>query len=79
MTNSIVKGNEDFVRGPYTAEFRARMSRAEISIRINDDNIFEGNEYFILSIDSSSLPYNITVVRRDQAAVAIIDDDCELA
>ena len=44
------------------------MSHAEISIPINDDNIFEGNENFTLSNEM----YNIN------ATVTILDDDRKL-
>ena len=53
------------------------MNCAEISIQINNDNIFEGNENFTISIDSS-LPRNITTGRPSEAIVTIIDDDREL-
>lgn len=53
------------------------MIRAEISIQINDDIVFEGNENFTLSIDSSSLPENVTL-GRPVVTVTIIDDDREL-
>ena len=54
------------------------MSLAETSIQIINDTIFEDNENFTLSIDSSSLPGNITVGKLGEATVTIIDDDREL-
>ena len=42
---------------------------------INDDNIFENNENFMLTINSSSLPSNVTIADLSEAAVTIIDDD----
>ena len=75
---SCVTENKDYVLVQHTAEFPVRMSRAEISIQINNDSIFEGNENFTISIDSSSLPRNITTRGPSEAIVTIIDDDREL-
>ena len=46
-------------------------------ISITNDNTFEGNENFILIINSSSLPSNITHGDPGQATVTIVDDDGE--
>ena len=37
----------------------------------------EVNESFILSIDQSSLPDNVTTDNRNQTEVTISDDDCK--
>ena len=42
---------------------------------INDDNILEENEIFYLTIDSSSLPNDITAGTPLQVPVTIINDD----
>ena len=42
---------------------------------INDDNIFENNENFTLTINSSSLPSYITVINPSEVSVTILDDD----
>ena len=49
------------------------------NISINDDDIVEGNENFILSIDPSSLPNNVTVGVHNQTTVTIFDNDCKFA
>ena len=51
------------------------MTRAFLYISITDDNLLEGNEYFIVMIDSSSLISGVTVGTLDQATVTILDAD----
>ena len=46
-------------------------------ILINDDNIFEENENFTLTINSS-LPTGVMVGNPGQATVTIVDNDCKL-
>ena len=46
-------------------------------VSIISDDIFEHNETFQLSIDSSSLPLNVSTGYPDQATVIIINDDCK--
>ena len=75
MLNKSLVGIEDYIAGVYPATFIAGTTRALISITINDDNIFENNENFTLTINPSSLPSNVNVGDPSEAAVTIIDDD----
>ena len=75
---NILEGNEDYAHGPYAAVFPAGTSLAKISIPINNDNIFEGNENFSVFINSSSLASNKIFESIVQAIVTIIDDDRKL-
>ena len=74
----MLKGNKDYAHGPYTAVLSAGMKHTKISIPINDDNIFEGNENFTVSINSSSLTSNKIVGDIIQATVTILDNDRKL-
>ena len=47
------------------------------SVSINDDNIFEDNENFNLTINSS-LPTGIMVGNPGQVTMSIVDNDCKL-
>ena len=49
------------------------MTNFSFNVRINDDNIFEGNENFILTIET--LSFNIMVGDPWQTTVTIIDND----
>ena len=69
----------DYTSGPYTVTFPAGQTTATFDVPINDDNILEGNENFILIINSSSLPSDVTVGSPGQATVNIVDDDCKLS
>ena len=46
-------------------------------MEISPDNLFEGNENFTLTINSSLLPNTVTVGDLNQATVTIVDDDGE--
>ena len=75
MVYTLLVGIEDYIAGAYSAMFHAGTTNAAINIMINDDNIFENNENFTLTINSSSLPSNVNVGDVSEAAVTIIDDD----
>ena len=54
------------------------MSSLPVNISIIDDDTFEGNESFILTIiNSSSLPSRVSVKSDCMAIVTIVDDDGE--
>ena len=55
--------------------FPAGVTEVAISIAVTDDNIFEGNENFTLTIDSASLTSYVTVRNPGEATVTILDDD----
>ena len=65
----------DYISGPYTVTFPAGMTRVPFNITINDDDILEGNENFMLTINPSSVPTGVTVGTPDQATVTIVDGD----
>ena len=68
-----VGGGVDYNSGPYTVQFDVGVMRATLNISINDDNIFEDNEMFIVSINSSSLPNRVTIGSHSQSTVTIIE------
>ena len=49
-----------------------------LNISITNDNISEGNEEFIISINNSTLPDNVITNTSGTAAVTIRDDDSKL-
>ena len=65
----------DYTSGPYTVTFPAEHTTATFDVPINDDNILEGNEDFILTIDGTSLPTGVTSGSPGEATVTIVDDD----
>ena len=65
----------DYTSGPYTVTFPAGSTTATFDVPINDDNILEDYENFILTISPSSLPSDVTVSDPDEATVTIVDDD----
>ena len=67
----------DYTSGPYTVTFPAGVTLATFSIAIIDDNTLEYSENFILTINSYSLPSNVTIGSPGEATVTVINDDCK--
>ena len=67
----------DYTSGPYSITFPTGVMSISFSISINDDNIFEENENFTLTINSS-LPTGVMVGNPGQATVTIVNNDCKL-
>ena len=67
----------DFTSGPYTITFPAGQTTATFDVPINDDNIYEINEDFMLTIDETSLPTGVTRGSPGEATVTIVDNDRE--
>ena len=65
----------DYDSGPYTVTIPAGQTTATFNIPVNDDNIYEGDEEFMLSIISSSLPTGVTHGTPCEATVTTVDDD----
>ena len=65
----------DYTSGPYTVTFLAGETTATFNVPINDGNIYEGNENFMLTIDETSLPTGVTRGDPGEATVTIVDDD----
>ena len=67
----------DYTSGPYSVTFSAGMTSVTFSISITNDSIFEENENFTLTINSS-LSTGVMVGNAGQATVIIVDNDCKL-
>ena len=65
----------DYTSGPYTVTFPAGQTTATFNVPITDDTILEGDENFMLIIDETSLPDDVTRGNPDEATVTIVDDD----
>ena len=65
----------DYGSGPYKVTFIAGTTEASFNVSLTDDFIFERNEKFMITIDPSSLPSNVTVGDPDQVTVTIVDND----
>lgn len=66
---------EDYEFRSYSLTFSSNVNHSPFKISIIDDKIFEGNEYFTVSIDSSSLPSGVIVADPSEASVVILDGD----
>ena len=71
-------GDFDYNIGPYVFTIPAGMTSIALNAtEISNDEILEENENFYLTINSSSLPNDITTGSPLQATVVIMDDDCK--
>ena len=73
--NYNFKGGVDYGSGPYMITITAGVTVASFNILLIDDNVFENDENFMLTIDSSSLPDNVTVGDPDQVTVTVLHND----
>jgi len=74
-SNNVTGGGVDYDSGPYSVTFPAGVTRMPFDVPINDDNICEGNENFNLTINSTSLPTDITTGDPGSTTVTIVDDE----
>ena len=62
----------DYDSGPYNVTIPVGKTSGTFNITINDDDISEGNETFMITITSSA---SITCVDHCQATLTILDND----
>ena len=63
----------DYRSGPYTITFPAMQTRMTFSISLTNDDAFEENEEFLLTIKPSSLLNGIIPSSPSKATVTIVD------
>ena len=68
----------DYGSGPYTVTILAGQTNATFDVPIIDDMILENNEDFMLIIDNTTLPNNVTRGDPGEATVNIVDNDRKL-
>ena len=74
----MILTGEDYALGPYSVTFPAGITITSLSISILDDNIFEGNENFIVMFNSSLLPSGVVLDDvNNQSTIIILDDECK--
>ena len=67
----------DYTSGQYNVTIPTGQTTAAFNVPIKDDDIYEENETFMLTIDSS-LPTGVTLGTPSEATVTIMNDDREL-
>ena len=70
-------GGDDYVPGPFVVTIPTGDASFIFNISIIDDDIFEANESFSVTIDPSSLPSRVLVQPECVLMVTIVDDDGE--
>ena len=71
------RGGDDYELGSFGVTIPAGETSVSFNISIIDDNIFEGNESFSLTIDSSSLPSRVLLQESCVVVITIVNDDGE--
>lgn len=65
------------IKSSYEVQFPKGTTKKEFVVNITDDDIYEGDEWFTLAIDSS-LPNRVNLGQPDMAEIIIRDDeDCK--
>ena len=72
---TLIGGGVDYDSGSYSVIIPAGEKNIPLNISINDDNIFEHNETFTLTINVSSLPSDVYIGNRNETIVTIVDND----
>ena len=72
----FIGGGVDYDSGPYTVIIPAGATNVSFNVSITDDEIHEGDENFILVINSSSLSHELSHFA--QAVVTILNDDSKI-
>ena len=67
---------EDY-KPKYEVTFQYGTTKAKLNITIINDPLLEPDEKFTLTINSSSLPSNVTAGSPSNATVTILNDDCK--
>ena len=62
----------------YKVKFHAGQTKATFDVPISDADKLKANANFMLTIDKTLLPGNVTCGSPGQAAVTIVDDDSKL-
>ena len=66
----------DYTSGPYTVTFSAGQTTATFNVPINDDDVLEGNENFMFTINETALSPDVTTRGNPgEARVTIVDND----
>ena len=73
--HDIIIGNEDYKHGPFNVTIPTGETSVLLNISIIDDNVFEGNESFSITIDSFSLPSRVLLQPDCMLMVMVVDND----
>ena len=74
-SNNVTGGGVDYDSGPYSVTFTAGDTTASVNVSINDDNILENVEDFMVTIMTGPLPVGVTRGNPGSATVNILDND----
>ena len=74
---NIITGTEDYQRRPYSLLFTESVNSIPLIVFLNNDEVYEGNEDFILTIDPSKFEEsnNIIVDQPNEVVVVITDHE----
>ena len=70
-----ITGGDDYIVESPDVTISAGEIIVPYNISIHADNVFEGNESFVVTVDSSSLPSRAVLQPDCMTVVTIVDDD----
>ena len=76
-SNNVTGGGVDYGSGPYIVTFPAGVTSVPFYVPVNNDNILEDDEDFILTIMRGSLPDGVNRGDTDRSTLIIVDNDCK--
>ena len=68
---------EDYDATPFYIRILPNKTLIPFTVSIYDDDVYEGNETFTLTIQESFLPPNVIVGEHGHATVTIVDNEFE--
>ena len=75
-----ITGGSDYVSGPFNVTIFAGQTNVSFPVPITNDDIYEQNEEFILTIDQSSTLSGVLIGSSNTTTVVIMDkSDCKLS
>lgn len=73
----LYTGGDDYVSGPFNVTIPAESINVSFNIPIINNDIYEDNKRFAVTIDPYTLPSRIHLQHNCMLTVTIVDDDCK--
>ena len=77
MKYANIIGEDDYAVGPFNVTIPFGQTNISFATLIINDNIYEQDEEFILTIDQSSTLSGVLIGSPDTTTIAIVDNDCK--
>ena len=75
----VLSPYNDYTMGLYNVTFPANITTRLLDIPVCNDDVFEPDESFSISVVSNSSPDNVMGGNLSQTTIVIVDDDCKFS